>query len=151
MATANSNGDVALWDLNERRLIHLMTGCHDAEIHTCFFYHGSTILLTASADNSIKQWVFDSGDGTPRLLKSRSGHHKPPTIVKHYGSTGTSLITSGMDQSLRFLSIIRDSQNTELSQGKLESKARKSNVHIDSLRLPNIIQFDASKRLLDIR
>ena len=144
MATSNMTGDIALWDLDEKRLIHLMTGCHEQSIHTCFFYHGLSILLTASADNSIKQWIFDSADGTPRLLKSRSGHSKPPTKITHYGDNGNSLLSVGQDQSLRYFSLIRDSQNVELSQGKLASKAKKLNVQMDTLKLDPIVQFHAS-------
>lgn len=121
MATANMNGTVALWDLNEKSLVHILHA-HDGPIHTCYFFHGLAILVTASADNSIKQWIFDSADQTPRLLKSRSGHFRPPTKVRYYGGEGEngnhSLITCGQDQTLRFFSSIRDAQNVELSQGR---------------------------------
>lgn len=123
MASSNPTGMVALWNLQEKRLVHIMTSAHDGPIHTCSFLHGQSILLTASSDNSIKQWIFDSPDGIPRLLKSRSGHFKPPTRVRYYGggdgeNGAHSLLTSGQDQSLRFFSTIRDSQNVELSQGR---------------------------------
>ena len=42
---------------------------------------GEPLLMSAGADNSLKQWVFDSADGAPRLLKFRSGHAAPPTTV----------------------------------------------------------------------
>ncbi|KAH6575705.1 hypothetical protein BASA62_001790 [Batrachochytrium salamandrivorans] len=45
---------------------------------------------------------------------------------------------------MRSFSIIRDSQNVELSQGSLEKKAKKNNVHIDALKLPQIGQFSAN-------
>ena len=123
MASANSSGIIALWNLEERRLYHIISNAHDGPIHTCSFIPGRPILLTASADNSIKQWIFDSPDGIPRHLKSRSGHFKPPTKVRYYGSgdgeNGShSIISSGQDQTLRFFSTIRDSQNVEFSQGR---------------------------------
>ncbi|KAJ3347312.1 hypothetical protein HDU91_006799 [Kappamyces sp. JEL0680] len=118
MATANGSGNIALWDLSERRLVHLMETAHDASVHTCYFLNGTNILVTASSDNSIKQWIFDSSDGVPRLLKLRSGHHKPPTKIMYYGTDGRSLLSVGQDQSLRYYSVIRDAQNTELSQGR---------------------------------
>ncbi|KAH6575704.1 hypothetical protein BASA62_001789 [Batrachochytrium salamandrivorans] len=58
MATANMYGDIALWDLDERHIVHVMKGVHDAAIHSCMFYNGMPILVTASSDNSIKQWIF---------------------------------------------------------------------------------------------
>ncbi|OAJ39198.1 hypothetical protein BDEG_23062 [Batrachochytrium dendrobatidis JEL423] len=144
MATASMHGDVALWDLNEQRIIHVMKGAHDASIHSCMFYNGTSILVTASSDNSIKQWMFDSLDGIPRLLRLRSGHHKPPTMIRYYGEHGHNILSAGQDQVLRSFSVIRDNQNVELSQGSLEKKARKENVHIDALKFPQIIQFDAN-------
>ncbi|KAJ1342728.1 hypothetical protein BSLG_002825 [Batrachochytrium salamandrivorans] len=54
MATANMYGDIALWDLDERHIVHVMKGVHDAAIHSCMFYNGMPILVTASSDNSIK-------------------------------------------------------------------------------------------------
>ncbi|KAJ3255449.1 hypothetical protein HK103_006266 [Boothiomyces macroporosus] len=124
MATGSMAGDLALWDLGEKRLVHLMTNCHLSSIHTCFFFNGMPLLVTAGSDNSIKQWIFDSLDGTPRLLKSRSGHFKPPSSIKYYDQLGHYILSSGQDQSLRLFSIIRDSQNTELSQGSLEKKSK---------------------------
>ncbi|KAJ3268605.1 hypothetical protein HDV01_002543 [Terramyces sp. JEL0728] len=145
MATGSMNGDLALWDLGEKRLVHLMAHCHLSSIHTCFFFNGMPLLVTAGSDNSIKQWIFDSLDGTPRLLKSRSGHFKPPSSIKYYDQMGHYILSSGQDQSLRVFSIIRDSQNTELSQGSLEKKSKQFKTSLNQLRLPNIIQFDSNE------
>ncbi|KAJ2994757.1 hypothetical protein HDV02_001333 [Globomyces sp. JEL0801] len=143
MATANMTGNIALWDLEERRLVHIMYDAHDASVHTCFFFHGMPLLLTASSDNSIKQWIFDSLDGTPRLLKSRTGHHQPPNLIQYYGSEGHHVLSTGQDRALRSFCLIRDSQNVELSQGSLVKKSKILNVHVDDLRLPNILQFSS--------
>jgi U3 small nucleolar RNA-associated protein 21 len=142
MATASISGDIAIWNLQERRLAHIITGAHDDTIHTCFFYNGLPILLTASSDNSIKQWSFDEMDNTPRLLKSRSGHNKPPAMIKFYGDSGHLILSAGQDRNFCSFSVIRDSQNTVLSQGSLENKARKLKVHVDELKLSQILQFD---------
>nr|KAJ3420432.1 hypothetical protein HK105_005678 [Polyrhizophydium stewartii] len=131
MATASMYGDIALWDLDERRLIHVMKGAHDAAVHTCMFYNGTPILLTAL-------------DGLPRLLKQRSGHHKPPSAIRFYDQDGHTLLSAGQDQSLRSFSVIRDAQNVELSQGSLEEQAKKTGSHIDALKLPQIVQFSAN-------
>eukprot|EP00842_Homolaphlyctis_polyrhiza_P001778 jgi/Hompol1/2600/HPOL_006068-RA len=144
MATSNMFGDIALWDLDERRLVHIMKGAHDAAIHTCMFFNGKPILLTAAADNSIKQWMFDTLEGVPRLLKIRSGHHKPPTHIRYYDNEGKTIISSGMDQALRSFSVIRDAQNVEFSQGSLLKKSKRFQVHIDALKFPVITDFSAS-------
>lgn len=140
MVTAGMSGALAIWDLDERRVLHVVQA-HDQNVHTCFFYSGMHVLLTASADNSIKMWVFDSLDHMPRLLKSRSGHHKPPTMIKHYGEDGHTILSAGQDQALRSFSVIRDEQQVELSQGSLSKKAKQYQVDIDTLKLPQAIDF----------
>ena len=44
---------------------------------------------------SLRQWVFDSVDGSARLLKLRSGHGAPPSCVRHYNEGGTRLLSAG--------------------------------------------------------
>ena len=39
--------------------------------------------------------VFDAADGTARLLRFRSGHAAPPTVVRYYGDAGTRLLSAG--------------------------------------------------------
>lgn len=141
MASANMTGDVALWNLETRRLFHIERGAHDGVIHSCYFYPNQPLLITASNDNSLKMWIFDSLDGIPRLLKSRVGHFKPPQRVKHYSNDGKILLSSGRDQTLRMVSMIRDAQNTEFSQGSLTKKSKKLHISVDKLRFPTIIDF----------
>ena len=64
------------------------------------------------------QWIFDKTEGIiPRLLKSRSGHHAPPTKIQYYDSKGQIILSAGSDKSLRSFSVQHDEQNVELSQG----------------------------------
>jgi len=90
-----------------------------------------------------QEWIFDSTDGLPRILRSRSGHHAPPQIVRFYGSEGKFLLSAGRDRSLRAFSIVRDAQGFELSQGSLEKKSKSLDLKIDELKLPLITAFDA--------
>lgn len=53
--------------------------------------------MSGAADNSLKQWLFDSADGTARLLRFRSGHSAPPSCLKFYGS-GNKLLSAGLQQ-----------------------------------------------------
>ncbi|CAG8530923.1 7158_t:CDS:2, partial [Racocetra fulgida] len=116
-------GDIALWNLDEKRLSHIIKGAHDGLIPSIQFLNGQPILLTSGADNSIKEWIFDSLDGVePRLLKSRSGHHAPPTKIEFYGSDGHFILSAAGDRSLRAFSFIRDSQSVELSQAEVKQK-----------------------------
>ncbi|KAJ1941755.1 rRNA-processing protein utp21, partial [Linderina macrospora] len=144
MATANGDGDVALWDLNSKRLVHVMQGAHDGSVPSIDFLAGQPVLVTSSADNSIKQWLFDGQDGVPRLLRQRSGHFAAPQTIRYYDDEGRSLLSAGRDRSLRYFSVIRDEQNVELSQGSLAREARARKTKVSELRFPPITQFAAS-------
>ncbi|KAJ1560774.1 hypothetical protein HK096_007262 [Nowakowskiella sp. JEL0078] len=122
MATSSMSGDVNLWDLDSRRRLHVLNGAHDKSISSVHFLTGEPIMLTASADNSVKQWIFDSLDDLPRLLKQRSGHHAPPTFAKFYGEEGHIILSGGQDRAFRAFSIIRDEFNCEMSQGMIFSE-----------------------------
>ncbi|KAJ2835623.1 rRNA-processing protein utp21 [Coemansia sp. 'formosensis'] len=141
LATANAEGDVALWDLDSRRLLHVMQGAHDATIPSIEFLAGQPLLLTSSADNSLKEWLFDGQDGVPRLLRHRSGHFAAPQMIRYHDDEGRSILSAGRDRSLRYFSVFRDAQNVELSQGSLAREARARKVRVNELRLPQIAQF----------
>ncbi|CAJ0829013.1 9830_t:CDS:10 [Entrophospora sp. SA101] len=144
MATANMCGDIFLWDLDNKRLSHVMKGAHDGLIPSIKFLNGQPLLITSGSDNSIKQWIFDEIEGIiPRLLKSRSGHHAPPTKIQYYDSRGQFILSAGSDKSLRTFSIQRDEQSVELSQGSLLKKSKQQKTNIDNLKLPQIIDFSA--------
>ncbi|KAF9088973.1 hypothetical protein BGX23_006998 [Mortierella sp. AD031] len=144
MASANMYGDISLWDLDRQKVLHVMKGAHDGSIPSIQFLNGQPILMSSGADNAVKQWIFDSLDGLPRLLKSRSGHHQPPTHIKYYGEDGHFILSAGRDRSLRAFSTVRDSQSTELSQGSLSKKSKLLNLKIDELKLPLVTTLAAS-------
>ncbi|CAO3626997.1 unnamed protein product [Cunninghamella echinulata] len=144
MATANMHGDVALWDLNQRKLVHIMKGAHDGIISSLSFLNGQPILVTAGADNSVKQWIFEKENVVPKVLKSRSGHYSPPSKIRYYGNDGHFILSTGRDQSLRMFSVYRDNQSFELSQGQLEKKAKARDVRTQELKLPLVTDFAAS-------
>ncbi|KDN39399.1 WD40 repeat-like protein [Tilletiaria anomala UBC 951] len=138
------------------RLAHVIRAAHDAPIGGLQFVPGQALLISSSADNSYKQWFFDDADAIesnapgslaagsvngsagvpPRLLRSRSGHHAPPHLVRHYGDDGKNILTASRDRSLRCLSVVRDSRSFELSQGSLAKKSAQLSVDITSLKLP---------------
>ncbi|CAG8553203.1 11305_t:CDS:10, partial [Acaulospora colombiana] len=83
---------------------------------------------------AIVEWVFDSANGVePRLLKSRSGHHAPPSSIQYYDSDGHFILSAAGDRSLRVFSVVRDSQSVELSQGSssgvIEMYNMQSGIH----------------------
>lgn len=150
MATASTDGDIALWDLDKRKLVHTMQGAHHGAIPKIQFLNNQPILITAGADNSVKQWIFDSMDGLPRLLKSRSGHASPPSKIRFYGSGGQWMLSASRDRSLRAVCISRDEQSTEMSQGSFSKKSRLQGMRIEEMKLPQIVDFaDSTTREKD--
>ncbi|KAL0092025.1 Utp21 specific WD40 associated putative domain-containing protein [Phycomyces blakesleeanus] len=141
MATANMHGDVALWDLNTRRLVHKMKGAHSGSISSVAFLNGQPVLVTAGADNAVKQWIFEKHNSVPLPLKYRSGHYGPPSKIRFYDSAGKAIISAGRDQSLRSFSLRRDAQSFEFSQGHLASKSNKKGLKMEDLKLPQIVDF----------
>jgi U3 small nucleolar RNA-associated protein 21 len=95
MAAGGGAGAITVWNLEKRRLHTIIRDAHDAPITTLHFFPGEPRLMSAGADNALKQWVFDAADGTARLLRFRSGHAAPPTCLKHYGEAGTRLLSAG--------------------------------------------------------
>lgn len=71
-----------------------MQDAHDGPLTSLHFFPGEPLLMSGAADNSLKQWLFDSADGTARLLRFRSGHSAPPTCLNFYG-TGNKLLSAG--------------------------------------------------------
>lgn len=132
LASACSNGSFGIWDLSKGRIAHVQRGSHEKGVAGLEWVIGQPLLMTSSEDNSIKvcpdqypgfgqltwqQWVFESPDSVPRLLKFRGGHHAPPAWIRYYGEDGKQILTAGRDRALRYTSVVRDSRSYELSQG----------------------------------
>ncbi|KAJ7685354.1 Utp21 specific WD40 associated putative domain-containing protein [Mycena polygramma] len=145
LASASSAGHIALWDLNSGgRLLHMIRGAHDGAITAVEWVPGQPVLISSGEDNSLKQWLFDSPTAAPRLLKSRTGHHAPPHIIRYYGDDGKQLLTASRDRSLRCTSVVRDSRSFELSQGSLAKKATTLSIPLASLKFPPITSISYS-------
>ncbi|KAL1735373.1 Utp21 specific WD40 associated putative domain-containing protein [Schizophyllum commune] len=119
LASADASGSLAIWDLNApAKLLHLVHGAHDAGVTSLEWVPGQPLLISAGEDNSVKQWLFDAPTAAPRLLKSRTGHRAPPTLVRFYGEDGKQVLTAGPDRALRLTSLVRESRGCEMSQGR---------------------------------
>lgn len=132
--------------VNAPRLIHTIRNAHSEVIAGLEFVPGQPLLISSSSDNSIKEWFFeptsDAKSGAPatsslsRLLKSRSGHSEPPSIVRWYGEDGRApLLTAGRDRSVRIGWVGREARGGELSQGSVISKANQLCLPPQTLKL----------------
>ncbi|KAI8614808.1 quinon protein alcohol dehydrogenase-like superfamily [Chytriomyces sp. MP71] len=147
MATGGADGGVFIWDIEKGRMIVKVAAgenagdAHQEAVHTLEFLAGQPVLVSASGDNSIKEWIFDAENGHPRLWKSRTGHRDPPNRVRFIGPEPTTIITSGSDGSLRKYSTIQDQRNLEFS--RKNANAKKFGASNEE-GIPNpIIHFDA--------
>ena len=146
MATSScDNGDVTFWDLNSGgRRTGVLPGAHNAlrsstdgvpgGINRVEFLPGQAILVTSGMDNALKSWIFDETTSSPipRILHMRAGHAAPVRTIQFLppDSEGTEangkwILSSSSDQTLWGWSLRRDGQSTELSQGNIQSKAKK--------------------------
>jgi len=73
LASGLGNGQIALWDLEHKKLRSLLDA-HGRGLTSVHFLEGEPVLVSASEDNSLKMWIFDAADGSGRLLRERSGH-----------------------------------------------------------------------------
>ncbi|KAH8173195.1 hypothetical protein LIA77_07450 [Sarocladium implicatum] len=149
MATATmSSGDVTFWDLNGGgRVAGVLRSAHNPPAHDgrtsrggiskIQFLPGQSVIVTSGRDNSLKTWIFDQTpfSSIPRLLHTRSGHagsvnclHFLPSDFDGADAGNKWLLSGGQDRSLWGWSLRRDGQSTELSQGALRKKAKKTGV-----------------------
>ncbi|KAI8826544.1 WD40-repeat-containing domain protein [Fimicolochytrium jonesii] len=144
MVTASISGDLTVWDLSKQQVLNVTSGAHAGAIHTAHYYAGQPILITAGADNAIRQWIFDSAEGHPRLLRHRGGHQTPPTRIHYHPLEQHQIITAGADQAIRVFNIARDANCMEipLFDKKLKGWAA------EDARIPPVAQFAISEETL---
>lgn len=66
-----------------RKLQNTIDEAHFGAVNRVEFLYGEPILLSTGVDdNSLKVWIFDSPDGSARLLRSREGHRGPPLRIR---------------------------------------------------------------------
>ncbi|KAJ9609647.1 rRNA-processing protein utp21 [Cladophialophora chaetospira] len=168
MATSSSeSGDITLWDLNRGgKVVGVVRGAHETSslgsgtgVNKVEFLPGQPVLVSSGLDNALRSWVFDQTpfSPTPRLLHSRSGHAGSITQLKFLpaasdgsDAAGKWLLSAAQDRSLWGFSLRRDGQSTELSQGAVRHKARKSGVlgddgsAVEDFKAPPIIDLACS-------
>ncbi|CAA7054416.1 unnamed protein product [Microthlaspi erraticum] len=72
LASGDSSGVISIWNLSKKRSQSVIGDAHDGSVFSLNFLANESVLMSASADNSVKMWIFDTNDGDPRLLRSRS-------------------------------------------------------------------------------
>lgn len=144
LASGGSSGVISIWNLEKRRLQSVIREAHDCAIVSLHFFANEPVLMSSSADNSIKMWIFDTTDGDPRLLRFRSGHSAPPLCIKYYAN-GRHILSAGQDRAFRLFSVIQDQQSRELSQRHVTKRAKKLKLKAEEIKLKPVIAFDVAE------
>lgn len=135
-----------------RKLMLTIDDAHSGRIGKVHFMYGEPILITSSEDNSLKTWIFDSPDGSARLLRSREGHSQGgPHRIRFYGGTtnvsmrdnadgySCEMLSAGADGAFRLFNFAVESQNREMSQKPI---LKKLGLNRRNERLPEMTGFD---------
>ena len=77
LASANTEGSIAVWDLNEKMLIGQLPEAHKGPITWIHFMLGQPFLLSAGEDNKIVKWFFRNPNSLPEVNKVLQGHSAP--------------------------------------------------------------------------
>ncbi|XP_076941049.1 uncharacterized protein LOC143610452 [Bidens hawaiensis] len=144
LASGSSSGVISIWNLEKRRLQSVIRDAHDSSVISLHFFANEPVLMSTSADNSIKMWIFDTTDGDPRLLRFRSGHSAPPLCIKFYAN-GRHILSAGQDRAFRLFSVIQDQQSRELSQRHVTKRAKKLKLKEEEIKLKPVIAFDVAE------
>jgi len=145
LSVGAASGAVSVWDLERQQLHAVLAEAHDARVVAAHFFTGEPLLMTAGADNAIKQWIFDNDEGAPRLLRFRSGHSAPPSVIAFYGKEGKKILSAGQDRAFRLFSTIQDQQSFELSQRHTKRRAKRMKVSEEEIKLPRVTALAASE------
>ncbi|KAL8199981.1 hypothetical protein R6Q57_013549 [Mikania cordata] len=144
LASGSSSGVISIWNLDKRRLQSVIRDAHGSSVISLHFFANEPVLMSSSADNSIKMWIFDTSDGDPRLLRFRSGHSAPPLCIRFYAN-GRHILSAGQDRAFRLFSVIQDQQSRELSQRHVTKRAKKLKLKEEEIKLKPVIAFDVAE------
>ena len=144
LATSNETGDISFWDLDKQRLATVQKMAHTAAVSSISFLPSQPVLMSTGTDNALKEWIFDSLDGEPRILRFRQGHALPPRLVRFYGENAQYILSSADDKSFFAFSSYNDAQTAEMSQTAVIHATKTSNktpIPSSSKRLNPVISI----------
>lgn len=147
LVSGGYNGVLTVWSLEDGRVVSSIRDTHTSAVSCLSFLDGEPVMISSGRDNKLVMWVFDEADGSPRMLRSRSGFTLPPHFVRFHGDE-RHILAAAPDQTLRFLSTINDAQSRELSQGSVAAKAKAAGKAESVFRVPTVRAF-ASEPLKD--
>lgn len=146
MISGSNLGHMAIWNLEEKRLVSQIREAHSAGVDGMHAVQFEPLMVTSSNDNSVKVWIFDMSDGSARLLRQRHGHSLPPVKIRFHGQNGEKILSSGLDSVLMSFSTEHESKNKSLGRGSFNKKeTKRSGLKLDQHKMPPIVEFSSSE------
>ncbi|XP_073952328.1 WD repeat-containing protein 36 [Choristoneura fumiferana] len=145
MVTGSTKGHIVMWDLEERRVLSQIMKAHSGKIAGMQCLMSEPLMVTNSADNSLKLWIFDMPDGGARLLRIRAGHSQPPNLVWHCEPRGENLLAAGDDSTLHIMNTVTETFNKSMGKASYNKKAskKKKRLEHDNNILPPITKLSS--------
>lgn len=106
MATANSEGSLAIWNLDDQMLIGQRPNAHSGRITALYFVKGMPYLISAGVDNRMIKWAVEEEQSLPTINTELAGHSAPASSLAFFGEN--SLVSASEDGFVRGFNIIRD-------------------------------------------
>ncbi|KAF7495826.1 WD repeat-containing protein 36 [Sarcoptes scabiei] len=142
ISSSNSSGDLAFWNLQAKRLEKLVTNLHWESISGVSMINKQPLMITNSDDNSLKVFRIENFQTSIRLLFQREGHRAPLTQIRFYGDRGNYILSTGLDSTVRYMSIYSERLNRNLGQASMNRNlAKKKGVKFDTNVLCPIKRF----------
>uniref|UniRef100_A0A914XT60 Small-subunit processome Utp21 domain-containing protein n=1 Tax=Plectus sambesii TaxID=2011161 RepID=A0A914XT60_9BILA len=145
MISSGTEGHLAVWDLNKKRLLGQMTDAHRSQVTIASCVVGEPLMVSAGTDNALRTWIFDQPDGLGRELSLRDGHSAPASTVRFHGADGEWLVSASLDGTVRAFSAWKDTKQQNLGTAGTMSRAQAKRTHrdLDQIRLPAVVAMDA--------
>lgn len=148
LASSDHEGNINIWDLNDRKLFSQMRKVHNFPITCLEFLTTELILLSGSGqENSIIQWKYDDlADLKFRMIRTRKGLVNSVKKLRFYGEDGLHLIISSYDSQceLRDLSLLNECMSITFSK-KPNKEVKKKNYDTENqYQINEVLDFDFS-------
>ncbi|XP_017774873.1 PREDICTED: WD repeat-containing protein 36 [Nicrophorus vespilloides] len=143
MATGSVAGHIVFWNLDDRKVFSQKLCAHIGPVNNLICLNNQPIVVSNSADNSLKMWIFDMTDGGARLLRTRDGHSVPPTCIRYHGDNGQNILSVSGDSTMRIFNTQTEILNKSLGRASFNRKASKNlkNKGEDPYVMPPIVEF----------
>lgn len=148
LASSDHEGNINIWDLNERKLFSQMKKVHNFPITCLEFLTTELILLSGSGqENSMIQWKYDElADMKFRMIRTRKGLENSVKKLRFYGEDGLHLIISSYDSQceIRDLSLLNECMSITFSK-KPNKEVKKKNYDTENqYQINEVLDFDFS-------